>query len=87
MGLTFVCSNLAAVARDDMIEVCPAGVKAGPAQNPNPQQARTKRVTEGCSCLPIQVVKQDLESGISPLGIGQNCVKLEPELVFPNLEG
>ena len=86
MGFTLVCSSVSPKAMDTMTEVCPAAEITGPAQNANPYPM-TMRMDESCSCLPTRAVEQDLESGISPLGTGQGCVKLEPELVFPNLKG
>ena len=72
---------------DNMTEVCPVAVMTGSAKSEHPHPM-TMRVAEKCSCLPTRGVEQDLESGISPLGIGhQGCVKLDPELVFPTLKG
>ena len=86
MGFTLVCEDVTRSA-NKMKEVCPAKLDIPWAQavsrgTPGPA------VTEGCSCLPRRGVEQDLVAGISPLGGNyKGCVKLEQELIFPNIKG
>ena len=95
MGFTLVCEDVTR-SENDMKEVCPAKRDIPWAQavsrgTPGPAVSRGTpgpALTEGCSCLPRRGVEQDLVAGISPLGSNyKGCVKLEQELIFPNIKG